>query len=254
MANIGIFDSGVGGLTITRVIRRTLPTQSIVYVADQAHIPYAEKSVNYLRDRAHRITQFLIDSNCSTIVIACNTATVATIDFLRQTYPELSIVGTEPAIKPACTLAGNRPVLVLATKHTLQSQRLKQLVELHCLEGQVIKQDMPEWVTLAESGLISGADVSSKIHQSLKPFIVQVPASIVLACTHYPFFTPFIHQLFPKTTIFDPAGPVARQVAKLHTISDKTTPTIQFFTTDPHPASTITNLLPLNTPIQSIQL
>ena len=254
MASIGIFDSGVGGFTILKAVHAKVPGSSIVYVADQANIPYAAKSADWLIKRSQVITDYLIQNGCSTIVIACNTATVSAIGSLRARYPHLQFVGVEPAIKPAALHVTSGKILILATQHTLQSRRLKALCQRHAGQKSVIFQDMPEWVTMAEKGDINSGKVQAAIAASLLPFKDKNVQAVVLACTHYPFFKPVIRRVFPQAVIFDPSLPVANQVKKLHQDDGSNHPQIILATTGNVVGfkAAAANLLPFHAKIQSI--
>lgn len=254
MASIGIFDSGVGGFTILKAVHAKLPGSPIIYVADQANIPYAAKSAGWLTKRSQAITEYLMQNGCSTIVIACNTATVSAIGHLRTRYPHLQFVGVEPAIKPASLQVKSGKILILATRHTLQSRRLKELCLRYAGQKSVIFQDMPEWVTIAEKGNIHGRKVQAAITASLQPFKDQNIQAVVLACTHYPFFKPWIRRVLPQAVIFDPSLPVANQVKKVHQDVGSDRPQIILATTGSLAAfkATAANLLPFPAKIQSI--
>lgn len=256
MGSIGIFDSGVGGLTVLKEIRHQLPNENIVYFADQKYVPYAVKSQDFLEKRSLEIAQFLISKDCSTLVVACNTATVSAINYVRHHLPDVPIIGVEPAIKPAALHTKDQPMLVLATKYTLQSQKLFHLIKEYAPSIQVIKQDMPQWVDLAEAGDVKSQSTKTQIITSLKPLTKHNPKAIVLACTHYPIFTSIIQEVFPNAKIFDPSLPVAQRTKELHHSSPTKTAQVTIFTTGSESTikKTIANLLNFPVKLQSIHL
>lgn len=253
---IGMFDSGVGGLSILNEVVKIFPNENIMYLADQKNIPYSTKTTTFLKQRASQIVDYLISKGASTIVIACNTATVAAISYLRKTYPKTSFVGVEPAIKPAVTYAKNGKVLILATKSTLQSIRLQQLVEEYQGESKLLYQDMPEWVSLVESGDVKSKRVVEKVEKSLLPFKDSSINSVVLACTHYPFLKEIIAKKIKNARIFDPSIAVATQTRKVHKTEVVKNPAVVLITTGRKKAfqRTVTNLRGDTATVQSISL
>lgn len=213
---IGMFDSGVGGLSILSEVLKAFTSEDILYIADQKNIPYSTKSTNFLQQRSAELSRYLINKGASTIIIACNTATVAAIDYLRKTFPTTVFVGVEPAIKPAITYAGKETVLVLATKSTLASSRMQTLVDEHKKEGEIKLCDMPAWVVLAEEGNIDSKQSQKMIGDSLKPLQDSAIKAVVLACTHYPFFKSHIQKAFPQARIFEPSKAVTARAKQVH--------------------------------------
>lgn len=213
---IGMFDSGVGGLSILSEVLKAFVSEDILYIADQKNIPYSTKSTNFLQQRSKELSGYLIDKGASTIIIACNTATVAAIDYLRKTFPTTVFVGVEPAIKPAITFAGKETVLVLATKSTLASSRMQTLIAENKKEGEIQLYDMPTWVVLAEEGDIDSKQSQKMIVDSLKPLQDSAIKAVVLACTHYPFFKSYIKKAFPQAEIFDPSKAVTARTKQVH--------------------------------------
>ena len=128
---IGVFDSGLGGLSVLAAITRALPAADLLYLADTAHLPYGDKSDAFIRDRVLRIGRHLVDRGCTLIVVACNTATAAAVAALRQSLPELPVVGVEPGVKPAASASKSGRIAVLATTSTAHSERLAQLIRRH---------------------------------------------------------------------------------------------------------------------------
>jgi glutamate racemase len=254
--SIGIFDSGWGGISILARLKPLFPKVHFTYVADHAFIPYGTKSDAILQDRASRITQFFKNIHISTIIIACNTATVSTISYLRQHFPHLQFIGIEPAVKPAFKNHQHH-VFVFATTTTLMSYRLQHLLQNFATKPVCLK-DFPLWVTLAESGETTSPQVLDTIAADIINTGVQPHDSIVLACTHYLFFTHAIKRSMPKVNIFDPVSGIINRlhtVLKDHPISSSPTPITVYSTnlnTTAH--QRLSNLLPLPYILKSIHL
>lgn len=217
---IGIFDSGVGGLSVFKEIRKLLPEQSYVYYSDNAHCPYGEKSREYIIGRVREITEFLLSKGCEIIVVACNTATAAAIATLREEYP-VKFIGMEPAIKPAAKATQTGVVGVLATAGTLKATKYID-TRAKWAQGVTIVEHIGQgFVELVEKGIINGPDAESTVSASLKPLLDAGADTIVLGCTHYPFLSETISkvasELYPErqTTIIDPAPAVARHLVEV---------------------------------------
>lgn len=214
---IGIFDSGVGGLSVFREIRKVLPEQSYVYYSDNAHCPYGEKGREYIIDRARAITRFLIDKGCEIIVVACNTATAAAISTLREEFP-VKFIGMEPAIKPAAQSTRTGVVGVLATAGTLKATKYLDTREKWARNVRIAEHIGQGFVELVESGKVSGPEAEATVRTSLMPLLESGADTIVLGCTHYPFLIDTISKIadkeFPerKVRIIDPAPAVARHL------------------------------------------
>lgn len=217
---IGIFDSGVGGLSVFKEIRKLLPEQSYVYYSDNAHCPYGEKSREYIIDRARKITEFLLGKGCEIIVVACNTATAAAIATLREEYP-VKFIGMEPAIKPAAKATQTGVVGVLATAGTLKATKYID-TRAKWAQGVTIVEHIGQgFVELVEKGILNGPDAESTVSASLKPLLDAGADTIVLGCTHYPFLAETISkvasELYPgrRVTVIDPAPAVARHLVEV---------------------------------------
>lgn len=214
---IGIFDSGVGGLSVLREIRKVLPEQSYIYYSDNAHCPYGEKSREYIIERAREITKFLIDKGCEIIVVACNTATAAAIRTLREEFP-IKFIGMEPAIKPAVQSTHTGVVGVLATAGTLKATKYLDTREKWAQDVKIVEHIGQGFVELVESGNINGPIAEKAVSVSLMPLLEAGADTIVLGCTHYPFLISTInkiaHEAFPDRdiSVIDPAPAVARHL------------------------------------------
>ena len=217
---IGIFDSGIGGLSVFREIRKVLPQQSYIYYADNAHCPYGEKSREYIIDRAREITRFLLGKGCEIIVVACNTATAAAISTLRAEFP-VKFIGMEPAIKPAAQATQTGVVGVLATAGTLKATKYIDTREKWAQEVTIAEHIGQGFVELVEKGILNGPEAETTVHASLTPLLEAGADMIVLGCTHYPFLMDTIYkvagEIAPgrKITVIDPAPAVARHLIEV---------------------------------------
>ncbi len=214
---IGIFDSGVGGLSVFREIKKILPEEKYIYFSDNAHCPYGEKSKEYIIDRARHITDFLIGQGADVIVVACNTATAAAISTLRSEY-DISFIGMEPAIKPAAAATRTGVIGVLATAGTLKADKYKDNKGRHAEDVTIVEHIGKGFVELVESGHTSGPKAESIVMESLEPLLDAGADTIVLGCTHYPFLADVIAKVADALTpsrevsIIDPAPAVARHL------------------------------------------
>lgn len=212
---IGMFDSGVGGISIMKEVRRLLPNEDITYYSDSAYCPYGVKPVEAIEQRACAISELLLSLGSKALVVACNTASLVALDTLRQRY-EVPIVGIEPAVKPATLATKNRRVGVLATSVSLAGDRFAQLVARFASDVQVFTQPAPGLVELVEAGKVEGLEVEGLLQSYLGPLLGQGVDTIVLGCTHYPFLRPTIERLVGSgVLIIDTGEPVARQTARL---------------------------------------
>lgn len=216
VATVGVFDSGVGGLSVLREIRALLPRESLLYVADSGHVPYGEKSADFIRERSHRIAEFLLGQGAKALVLACNTATVAAVADLRERYPQLPIVGMEPAVKPAAAATRSGVVGVLATTGTLKSAKFAALLDRFAGDVRVITQPCPGLVERIEAGDLMGPDTRRLLAGYVEPLLAEGCDTLILGCTHYPFLRPLLHQLVPDSvSLIDTGAAVARQLQRL---------------------------------------
>jgi glutamate racemase len=212
---IGVFDSGVGGLSVLREIRRALPAEALCYVADSAHAPYGERSVGYIEARSRHIIGFLQAQGAKAVVVACNTVTGLVIEHLRAAFPELPLIAIEPAVKPAAQSTRSGVIGLLATRQTVASPGLQRLLQLHASGKQVLLQACPGWVERVERGELSGAETEAAVAHYVQPLLEQGADTLVLGCTHYPFLAPLIRRLAGASVqVLDPAPAVARELAR----------------------------------------
>jgi glutamate racemase len=211
---IGVFDSGVGGISVLREIRRLLPAEDLVYVADSRHAPYGDKSAAFVRRRSETISAFLVRQDVKAIVVACNTATGLAIEGLRSRF-DMPIVGIEPAVKPAAAATHSGRVAVLATTGTLASGRFAALVAHHARHVQVLSQPCPGLVEQVEAGDLTGPATRALLEGYVRPLVAQGADTIVLGCTHYSFLAPLIREVAgPEVAIVDPAAAVAEELGR----------------------------------------
>ncbi len=212
---IGIFDSGVGGLSVWREIAAQLPREDTLYFADQIHIPYGPRSLDQIRSFSEAITRYLIDQGCKLIVVACNTASAAALKHLRVTFPDMPFVGMEPAVKPAAEHTRTGVVGVMATPATFQGELFASVVERFANGVKLINQVCPGLVEQVEAGQLNTPDTVAMLDRFLTPIRSGGADTIVLACTHYPFVIEAIRSLAPGIGVIDPAPAIARQVKRV---------------------------------------
>ncbi|WP_405120263.1 glutamate racemase [Pseudomonas leptonychotis] len=215
-APIGVFDSGVGGLSVLREIRTLLPNESLLYIADSGHVPYGEKSPEFIRERCRVLAEFLLAQGAKALVLACNTATVAGVAELRERYPQLPLVGMEPAVKPAAAATTSGVVGVLATTGTLKSAKFAALLDRFASDVRVITQPCPGLVEQIEAGELDSAATRELLQGFVAPLLAEGCDTLILGCTHYPFIKPLLRSLVPESISLIDTGPaVARQVQRL---------------------------------------
>lgn len=211
---VGVFDSGVGGLSVLRHIRVALPGEDLIYVADSAHAPYGGKSPDFIAARARAIAGFLLDQGARALVVACNTATAAAIADLRSRF-EVPIVGMEPAVKPAAEATRSGVIGVLATSGTLESGKFAELVRRFGSRARVIVQPCPGLVECIEQGDLDGPQTRALVGGFVAPLLAQGADTLVLGCTHYPFLEPLLRDLVgDDVAIVETGEAVARQLAR----------------------------------------
>ncbi len=241
---IGLFDSGVGGLSVLRAVQRQLPHHSLIYFADQKYCPYGSRPADEIRALSERITRFLISQNCGTIVVACNTASAAALYSLRETFPNVPIIGMEPAVKPAASATKSGKIAVLATRGTFDGDLFHNTRDEYARDIDVLTVYPPDWVERVERGDIDSPDTLDSVRRIIGPLLDSDVDEIALGCTHYPFLTPLIEQIAQgRAAILDPSDAVARQTARVvsQTLPDPTpiqpTPTTPAATPLPLPPS-----------------
>ncbi len=213
---IGVFDSGVGGLWILKHTREEYPQYNYIYVADQAHMPYGQKSIEEIRIFSEEITNFLISKGCKIIVIACNTATSASIKYLRNKFPDTLFVGMEPALKPAVSVSQIGKVGILATEATLQGDFYNDLIDRFGKGVEIYENSCIGLVEEIEKGEFDSKEIKNNLESILKPMVDNNIDTIVLGCTHYTFIIKEIKEIVgKKVNIIDPTPSIISQIGRI---------------------------------------
>lgn len=215
VAPIGVFDSGLGGLSVLRHLQDRLPNESYIYAADSAYAPYGEKSAEFIRDRSMEISSFLLDQGAKLIVVACNTATASAVEHLRS-HLDVPIVAMEPGIKPAVSLTRTGKIGVLATSGTLESHRFAQLQNRFGGSVEVFTKACKGWVELVEQGDLSSPAAFESVKAYVRPLVEEGIDTLILGCTHYPFLRSLIEKAAGEgVAILDTGAAVAKRVEYL---------------------------------------
>lgn len=213
---IGVFDSGIGGLSVLLRIRERLPAADLLYLADQARAPYGHRSLDEVRGYAVEIAGRLIDEGADVVVVACNTASAAALQRLRQIHPGVPFVGMEPAVKPAAAASRNGTIGVLATAATFQGELFASVVDRHARGVRVVAEPCTGWVEMVEAGIVDGPEAEAAVRSHLEPVLDEGADTLVLGCTHFPFLLDQIQAVAgPDVVIVDPSEAVARRVAEV---------------------------------------
>lgn len=213
---IGVFDSGVGGLSVVSAIRDVAPGQDVLYVADRARAPYGTRLLDEVLEMSHEVAAWLLDRGSETLVVACNTASAAALESLRSAF-EVPIVGMEPAVKPAAELTNSGVVGVFATAATFQGRLFESVVDRHASDVEVLTRACPEWVDLVETGITEGEVALAQVAPAVRQFVESGADALVLGCTHFSFLGALIGEVAgPGVKVIDPALAVARQTARVH--------------------------------------
>lgn len=214
--SIGIFDSGVGGLSVLRAIREQMPAENLIYLGDQGHVPYGARPMEEIQKFSEGITRFLLYQDAKIIVVACNTASAAALKTLREKFPEVSFVGMEPAVKPAAEATQTGKVGVLATPATFQGALYASVVERFGADVELFQHTCPGLVSQIEKWDLDTQRTREILEDALQPMLKKNIDTIVLGCTHYPFVIPLIEQIVGENVrVIDPAPSVARQTQRL---------------------------------------
>ncbi len=213
---IGIFDSGIGGLSVLRAIRALLPAESLIYFADQGHVPYGPRPLAEVQAFSVAITRFLLGQGAKMVVVACNAASAAALHHLRETFPDVPFVGMEPAVKPAAEQTHSGVVGVLATPATFQGALYASVLERFANGVTVLQDTCPGLVGQIERGDLSGPQTRRILEKALRPMVAAGADTVVMGCTHYPFVIPLIEEIGGgRLRVIDPAPAVARQVKRV---------------------------------------
>lgn len=238
---IGVYDSGVGGLTVWRAIRELLPQENLLYFADQAKVPYGNRPLEEVRSLGEGVTHYLMEQGAKLIVIACNTASAASLKHLRALYPTFPFVGMEPAVKPAAEQTLSGKVGVLATPSTFQGEMYASVIERFAKDVQVFQATCPGLVRQIEKGYLRTPKTRMILVEALKPMLKEGVDTLVMGCTHFPFVIPLIREVAGEDVrVIDPAPAVARQVKRvleglsLSNTTDSSGVTIFLTSAEPH--------------------
>lgn len=214
-APVGVFDSGMGGLSVLREIRVLLPAESLRYVADAGFVPYGNRPQSEILERSRYLIDFLVTQGAKAVVVACNTATAAAVPALRSEWPNLPIIAMEPAIKPAAAATRSGVVGVLATEGTLSSARFSALLSQHAGRVNVVTQPCPGLVDAVERGDLNGPEVRALLQRYLKPLLDAGADTLILGCTHYPFLRDQIGDLTGSSIrLIETGAAVARELQR----------------------------------------
>lgn len=211
---IGVFDSGVGGLSVLRQIRQMLPNADLLYVADRGRAPFGTRTLSDVSTIAHEVTNWLVDAGATCVVVACNTASAAALHSIRDRHPGLPVVGMEPAVKPAALGTASGTVAVYATAATFQGELYESVVSRFATGVDVMKRACPEWVELVEQGIINGPPVEDAVGPVVSEAVDAGADRIVLGCTHFSFLAPVIERI-SGIDVIDPAPAVAAQTSRV---------------------------------------
>ncbi len=215
MAPVGLFDSGVGGLSVAREIRRLLPAEDLLYVADTAYCPYGDRGTDEVRERALAVGRHLESAEAKVVVVACNTATGAALEALREAL-RVPVIGLEPAVKTAAARTRSGRIGVMATSGTLRSERFARLVREHANGARVVAQPCPGLVDLIEQGELEGEALLARVGELTGPLREAHVDQVVLGCTHYPFVEDAIRRAMgPGVAIVDSGPAIARRLAQV---------------------------------------
>jgi len=213
---VGVFDSGVGGISVLSELVKIMPDEDFLYFGDSANAPYGVRPEEEIRELTIRNVEYLLSRGAKGICVACNTATSAAVRVMRGMFPELPLVGLEPAVKPAVLSKDHPRVLVMATQATVRQEKLKFLLTKYGDLGTIIPLGCPGIVELVEQGITEGEEVERVIRGLLEPYIKDDIDCIVLGCTHFPFVKKTISKVMGEdVAVFDGGGGAARQMKRL---------------------------------------
>ncbi|HHZ16763.1 MAG TPA: glutamate racemase [Peptococcaceae bacterium] len=215
-APLGVFDSGVGGLTVVKEILRQLPHESVFYFGDTAHVPYGSRSPEELQGFAFKITEYLVAQGCKMIIIACNTSTSLAYELLKEKFPVPMIGVIEPAVDKALSMTQNNCIGVLATEATINSQSYQTMLRSKRPRVEVYPQACPAFVPLIEKGIVDGPELEKVAEEYLTPLLEKRIDTLILGCTHYPFLEPVLRQITGSGVVqIDPAAETVRRAKKM---------------------------------------
>ena len=222
---IGVFDSGVGGISVLRELIRVMPNENYIYLGDSKHAPYGTKPLETVRELTFENARLLLAQGAKGLVVACNTATSAAVRLMRSTYPQLPIVGIEPALKPAALQKEHPRVLVMATPMTVQQEKFRQLMARYEEKAEIYPLPCPGLMEFVEAGDLESEKLHDCLLELLGPYLDKKLDSVVLGCTHYPFARKMIQNIVGDTvTIFDGGAGTAREMRRRIAVADLLNP------------------------------
>lgn len=222
---IGVFDSGVGGISVLRELVRVMPNENYIYLGDSKHAPYGTKPLETVRELTFENARLLLAQGAKGLVVACNTATSAAVRLMRSTYPQLPIVGIEPALKPAALQKEHPRVLVMATPMTVQQEKFRQLMARYEEKAEIYPLPCPGLMEFVEAGDLESEELHDFLLELLGPYLDKKLDSVVLGCTHYPFARKMIQSIVGDTvTIFDGGAGTAREMRRRIAAADLLNP------------------------------
>lgn len=212
---IGVFDSGLGGLTVAAEVLRNLPDESIIYFADTAHVPYGERPLAEIEEFALGITRYLISQGAKAVVMACNMSSAVALESAQETFPNVPILGVIEPGSRAAAMTGSSAIGVLATTGTVKSGAYRRVIGQLNPKAIVWEQPCPAFVPFIESGLADSEEAEVAVRKCVEPLIADGANTIILGCTHYPFLRPAIERTAPEAFIVDPAEETVRELSKI---------------------------------------
>ena len=222
---IGVFDSGVGGISVLRELIRVMPNENYIYLGDSKHAPYGTKPLETVRELTFENARLLLAQGAKGLVVVCNTATSAAVRRRRSTYPQLPIVGIEPALKPAALQKEHPRVLVMATPMTVQQEKFRQLMARYEEKAEIYPLPCPGLMEFVEAGDLESEKLHDFLLELLGPYLDKKLDSVVLGCTHYPFARKMIQNIVGDTvTIFDGGAGTAREMRRRIAVADLLNP------------------------------
>ncbi len=243
---IGVFDSGIGGISVLREIVELMPNENYIYYGDSKHAPYGEKKREEIQALSENCVSFLLDKNVKAIVIACNTATSACADLLRHKYSDMPIIGIEPALKPAVLWKAHDRVAVMATPMTLKQEKFRQLLHTYEEQSDIFCIPCPGLADFVESGMLDGPEITEFLDGLLHPYLEKGIDAIVLGCTHYPFVEKVIRRIAGDSVrIFNGSHGTALELKRRLTEADLLTENQTKGTVEIYNSSNDTNIIHL---------
>ena len=213
-APVGVFDSGVGGISVLRELVKLMPNENYIYYGDSKNAPYGPKTVEEVRRLTVEHIDFLVERGAKAIVVACNTATSAAIDLLREKYPDMPVVGIEPALKPAVKAKEHSKVVVMATPMTLSQTKFNSMMHIYEDDANIIKMPCPGLVEYIESGVLDGPVLDAYLEKQFAPYDKAEIDAVVLGCTHYPLIREVIQKHLPGVFVYDGGFGTAKQTKR----------------------------------------